>query len=317
MAAGSEMKRDHCSEGCHTPPGVLQSETIDFASQTPVNGDGSSFLDNVNGYYPIDPETGLPYPVMVFGLNKQPEQTTKHNNHHPEAPRRANELEGELPQKDPEGLLLQADKFSFEQIAGIAVRVSRVYRLDPAIHEMVHEQNPFGTHLASSVTDKFARVVKNLSGIISRSAYDPTAPEGSRIKRMSTENFNQQTNAFWVYPEEYVFGRPEGYQRVFIAQFLTRFMAAQDISHVRPGLIDEFVSSPDLNRRFEIGQKLMRAATAVSIDPLHEPYRGYKRRGLIQSNVQANPKQLFDVVYALAEPAIEDGVAILSRRLAA
>lgn len=87
MAAGSEMKRDHCSEGCHTPPGVLQSETIDFASQTPVNGDGSSFLDNVNGYYPIDPETGLPYPVMVFGLNKQPEQTTKHNNHHPEAPR--------------------------------------------------------------------------------------------------------------------------------------------------------------------------------------------------------------------------------------
>ena len=317
MAAGIEMKRDHCSEGCHTPPGVPQNEITDFAPQAPVDNDGSSFLDTADGYYPIDPEIGLPYPVMVFGLKKYREQTYRHNSHHPESPRKAIELEGNLPLKDPRNLLLQVDSFSYEQIAGIAVRVSRVYRLDPAIHMMLHAQNPNGTRLARSNVDKFARVVKNLSGIISRHAYDPTAPEGSRIRRMSPDNFKEQTTAFWVYPEEYAFERPEGYQRIFIAHFLTRFMAEQDISYVNRSLIDEFVSSKDPNRRFKIGQKLMRAATAVSIDPLQEPFKRYKRLGLVQSSVQEESKQLFDVVYDLAKPALKHGVAILSRRLAA
>lgn len=303
-------------EGCHTPPGELRKGN-DPASPAPVYNGGSFSYSEMPGQYPTDPETGQPYPLMVFGLANGLIIDGNHNHHHTHFHRSAPELEGRLPLKDLNNRLLNSQNFRINRVAGIALRVSRVCLTNEIIHAMAHRQCPKGPKLPQSMQDKYTLLVKNLANVIPHSAYDPTAPEASRIRHMSTDVRERQTGPHWVHPERYSFGRPEGYQLHMIAQFLSYYATLQNIRQVDGLKKEEFLLTSLPERKMELGKSILKSAVAVAIDPLQQAYQDFKRKGLIQAGARDRNDSLFDIVWSYTEPALKTGVDMLTGKLAA
>lgn len=266
--------------------------------------------------YPTDPETGLPYPLRFFGLAHAPEDF-KINDHHPHYRRRDPDLEGDLSWRFSADELGKMEYLPTEQIAGIALRVSRVYRASQAVHALAHKYYPHGPEPPHDVSDKFAAVMKNLAHIMPRAVYDPTAPEGCRITPMTNSEYMQQATTSWVHPERYALKRPEGYQARILSLFFARYVGAQNTAHLASGLFDEFLSVTNEVRRQKVGHVLLREAALVSVAPLQKHHSEYRRKGLILSDRYEHPDLLVDVVMHYLAPAQDIAFKIMTRRFAA
>lgn len=314
VTAESITTRDCNGLGRQLPP---NGGSNDIDPSTPCQAAGSFSLLEPAGSYPIDLETGLPYRLMFFGLKRPLDLEAKCNAHHPVHPRKATDSEGETPYEFGEEYMSNIALLPHARVAGMALRVSRVYRAHPELHRMTHEQCKQGPVLPRSMPAKFAWTVKHLAGVVSRYAYDPTADEGERIRPQSKADFERQTTVSWVHPETYSYGRPEGYQQRVIGLAFARYVATQDIHGVVSSRkIDQFLSSTN-DRRSEAGLTLLKTAVAMSVAPLEASYAHYRREGLIVGDLLQRSPSLFSLVMQHTKPAFQEVLNALERRLAA
>lgn len=285
--------------------------------QTPCQPAGSFCNNSGMQSYPTDPETGMPYPLRVFGIARELDGHYKTNDHHPAYQRRNPDVEGDLPWKFSEEYLGKFVHLTNEQVAGIALRLSRVYRASAPVHALAHKQYPGGPEIPHTVPDKFIAVMKNLAHVMPRSLYDPTASDGARISPMTASEYLQQATTSWVHPERYAFARPEGYQAHVLSLFFARYVGVQNITHVAHRVVDEFVSTASPLQKQRAGHALLREAAAVSVEPLQGQFRQYRRNGNILSDRREHPDLLVDVVMHYLAPAEDIAFKVLAHKLAA
>lgn len=134
---------------------------------------------------------------------------------------------------------------------------------------------------------------------------------------MTNSEYMQQATTSWVHPERYAFARPEGYQAHVLSLFFARYVGVQNVAHMTDRVVDEFVSTTNPIQKQRTGHALLREAAAVSVEPLQEQFRRYRRNGNILSDRIDHPDLLVDVVMHYVAPAEDIAFKVLARKLAA
>ena len=233
--------------------------------------------------FPIDEITGLPHVILTTGLSKDIPSAGKTNHHHANYQRQHPDLEGHMLLSGPGNVLSSLDELSLGKLGGLAVRVSRTQRLEPVLHTLLHIKFPEGSDKANALSDKFVTAVENCAGVVSRTAVDVTAAEGHEFVHMDDDTFAKVVNPWRLHIEEYYYDRPEGYQKRVLGSFFMRYASEQDLGHISPDIIDEFLSTSDPGRKTSLGRDILREAVDVSIEPVAPIHQELRRLGMIQA----------------------------------
>jgi hypothetical protein len=71
-------------------------------------------------------------------------------------------------------------------------------------------------------------------------------------------------------------------------KFMKKYVMKQDIKHVSPSLIDEFIGTKNVERRTYLGHWLLSQAAMVATDQIDQPFRKAHKEGLVAP--QETPK---------------------------
>lgn len=289
MAAGIEMKRDHCSEGCHTPPGVQQNEIIDFALQTPVYNGGSFSYGgftipvqtrfvrphtlNDAGYAdfptrPIDNETGLP--LCFYAISNMPKIVDPN-------------LEG------------RADwDHQFTKVA-TKYGLNPILELPGARYGLMHLRIQWATiddhhnkwnkykyiappqpgtpeQMAATMAFGLAGYIPRLGLRLRREKFFRTVlSEGKRRQMLLEGQVRTQ------YDEE-------------ILTYLQWYVVNQSVDHIKESQLDEFVSTKKPERRLTLGVEVARLLMERAAEPINPTY--VKARGQDLLYIRSKDKEV-------------------------
>lgn len=225
---------------------------------------------------PFDEITGLPHAILPFDIvPKTGEDFDDFHHHH--FPRKSPEL---LPQinRNPN---VQPEDYCLEDIAAIALRVCRGQLLSRPLHNLGHKRLAT-VRLPTSVDEKYITVTKACAGIVSRWAIDLRRPDEDLLVYMDDFTFRKVADPKVLCGERAYFDRPANYRRRIIGSFLLKYALEQDLSHVLPAVINEFLDTKVQSRRTELGSLLIRDALEVSLAPVLPIHAQLKRQGMIQ-----------------------------------
>lgn len=225
---------------------------------------------------PTDELTGLPHAILPFDINAG-EGKHFEDFHHHNFPRRSPEL---LPyyNLDPN---VQPEDYCLSDIAAVALRVCRGQLLDRPVHDLAHKRL-LGPKLPKTVQEKYVHVTKACAGIVSRWAIDLRQPDEQLLVRMDDETFKRVANPKTLCGERYYYDRPANFRRRIIGSFLLQYALEQDLSHVSPTVIDEFLATKRNSRRTELGNLLLRDAIEISLAPVIPLHNQLKQQGMVQ-----------------------------------
>jgi hypothetical protein len=199
---------------------------------------------------PVDELTGLPLPLAppdyLLPLNRYDEANWHHHAH----PRRSPLLQG---------------------MAGIAVRNVRLQLAELGEHNKYH-QNYFGPPLPETPEAQFSYTVMAAAGYVPPAAIEVN---GRKPKIVSIDH--EQRNRLWQSGELKVASLES------VRKFLKDYVLAQDTSHLHENVIDEFLHTPDVERKQYLGNLLLAKVIERAVEPVDNPYRYAYREGLIPS----------------------------------
>lgn len=255
---------------------IIADQSAYAPEQIPVEQD----LDYSAPYrMPTDELTGLPYPILpIRARNVQPSK--RKNYHHHFYNRRDPHLEGDLAisgrlHGGPEHLTL-------EELAGVAVRMSRGQLLPSRIHKDAHDKYPVGPILPRTIDDKFITAVKACSGVVSRYGIDLSRPADQRLVYMNDKFFQSVANPNHLCTERKYYSRPADYRRRVLGNFFMRYALTKDLSHISEKTIDMFLSPRDEQMRREIGNFILFRAYESALEPVAPIYNELKQQGMVQ-----------------------------------
>lgn len=225
---------------------------------------------------PTDSYTGLPHPILPYEADA-PAILQFEDYHHHNFPRRARELTPKH-NLNPNA---QPEDYGLEDIASIAVRVCRGQLLARYVHEAGHKKL-LGPHLPTTVDEKYIHVTKACSGLVSRWAIDLRRPEDDLLVYMGDTTFNKVADPRVLCGERYYYDRPANFRRRIIGSFLLQYAVQQDLSHVSPLVIDEFLGTRCTERRTELGNLLLWDALELSLAPVLPLHNELKKQGMVQ-----------------------------------
>ena len=136
--------------------------------------------------------------------------------------------------------------------------------------------------MPETVEEKYIHVTKACAGLVSRMAIDLRRPQKKLLVYMDDDTFNKVTSPRQLCGERYYYDRPANHRRRVIGNFFLKYALEQDLSHISPMVIDEFLTTKHVARRLELGNLLLRDALDISLAPVLPIHRQLKTQGMIQ-----------------------------------
>lgn len=225
-------------------------------------------------YTPIDPTTRLPAliaPQLEWLPLDNPDIADRH---HPWNPHRF---------------------YKSMNAAGIALRGSLVQIVERTSHnEGPNAFHNFYKEPAEKITDEkdiFERVITACSGVVPRLVVE--IKDGEPCERP----INHKEEAFFTLPsdddtDQFSY-RHLCYRYEPVRDFLRSYVLEQELPHLRPSLIDEFLDTKDKHRKQKIGTFLIYNAISVASDDAREQYYRLRRKGLMHPGM---PREIHTLV---------------------
>lgn len=178
-------------------------------------------------------------------------------------------------------------------VAGIALRSSLIQ----IVERDLHNEGPDAFHYhyvePQVITDEdeiFRRIIPACSGVVPQLVV--SIHRGEIVERSITPNELSFIKTPSVSnPARYMYLQ---YREEPIRDFLRAQVFKQSISHIRNGLIDEFLHTKNQARKLSIGKFLLYNAAGVASDPVREDYFRLRRAGHIHPLM---PKEVQQLVY--------------------
>lgn len=318
MTAESITLRDSNDLGRQLPPHGMQNAP-NSAYETLGNTPESFFSTNNDTAderalardFPTDMYTGLPLPVVPTKLPEKNIGDCDTSYHHHFYLRKHPQLEGNLREQNK---LYIPETMTLEEIAGVSVRICRGQILQNATHREVHRRFPYGPRKPISIEEKFETVVKACAGVIPRMAIDIAKPEREDVVFMDNVLYTAMAQPQILIVEKYYYDRPANYRRTILGTFFMKYAAAQNLEHLSPRVIDEFLSTNDVGRRISLGRFILQEGIEVGVSAVQQTYDDLKKEGLVPTQRGS----LARVVKKFIHPhRWHVGVDVLSRRFAA
>lgn len=225
---------------------------------------------------PTDEMTGLPHPILPFDTPPDDNRNFEDFHHH-NFPRRSPELLPSINLNHD----AQPEDYCLEDIASVALRVCRGQLLSRPVHEIAHKRL-LGPQLPKTVQDKYIHVTKACAGLVSRWAIDLRQPDEDLLVYMDDRTFQKVADPKILCGERYYYDRPANFRRRIIGSFLLQYALEQDLSHVSPLVVDEFLDTKVDSRRTELGNLLLRDALEISLAPVLPLHSRLKKQGMVQ-----------------------------------
>jgi hypothetical protein len=155
--------------------------------------------------------------------------------------------------------------------AGLAVRHVRLQYLPIESHHNVYHSIFEGPALPLSNQERLGHIVLACVGYIPPYAIDVHSEDPTQPVHM-TKRIRRRLQSSG---EIEVRGHPN------ISNFIKNHLIRQDFSHVDESLIEEFVTTRDIDRRRSLGNKLLRLASEMAVEPIKPVYQTALKQGLV------------------------------------
>lgn len=222
---------------------------------------------------PTDEIIGLPCLVLPYDVPGD-----RVDYHHHFFPRRSPEL---VPGFDISDSAPAPGNMNLEDLASMALRMSRGQLLPRAVHELAHKKL-LGPTLPQTVDDKFTTTIKACTGMVSRWAVDVRRPEDDMLVLMDDATFSQAASRRVLCTERVYYDRPANYRRQIFGNFFLQYALSKDLEFISPDTVDQFLDAKDDNRQRELGNLILKEALRARIDSVMLLHQRMVREGNIQ-----------------------------------
>jgi hypothetical protein len=192
---------------------------------------------------------------------------------------------GWFPENDPR----------LKTVAGIALRNSQLQILERDLH-VEHHQKMLGPMIPDE-DQILSRCVASCAGVIADNVIDYSKEGAIRPMTRSERDFFRTPSDQDRFSYRYIRYNYEPI-RIFFRQLTFR----QRLSHLREGLIDEFLFTKDPDRKTVLGRFLIANAVAVATDPVREQYSFFRRNNLLHPAMPSEAQTLVGHKLQLAHP---------------
>lgn len=222
---------------------------------------------------PIDMETGLPA-VILPDSTENPYEV---NYHHHFFNRRDPRLIGELGSV----VNLVTTDLTLDQLAGVAVRMSRGQPLPKDVHVAFHrEYGNIGKRLPATLDEKFKVAVQGCAGVASRWAIDLARPSSDQLVYMDDDTYNRVASPDKLCPEDNYYAFDKDVRRSLLADFFVRYALSHELTMISERVVDEFLHTRRAYRRRELGNFILAEALDASVDPIALEHNQLRHKGI-------------------------------------
>ncbi len=211
-------------------------------------------------YTPVD-EIGMPLPLAPIRTERRANNLPETDLHHHFHPRRSPVLVGGL--------------------GGKAVRNVRLQRSDYHQHHIDYHGNFDGPPLPKTRAQQFGIVVLASAGYVPDRAISFTDGQPNEVPLTRA-----QRQSLWLSGDLKI-AAPE-----IIRKFLIDYTTSQDLTDVNDKLVDEFLNTPNTQRRYQLGGMLLGVAIEKATEPIDPFYRTAWKKGLIPRDSSARVQRL-------------------------
>jgi hypothetical protein len=162
---------------------------------------------------------------------------------------------------------------------GLVIRNARLQFVNIALHNEYHN-NFLGPELPDDGYERFKASVWASAGYIPEEAISFSGDSPERVALSSELRFRMQQS-----------GELRIATHDSMRKFMKRFISKQDLSHLKEGIIEEFMLTSDDERAKELGQLLLAKAVEVASEPFNPAYTEAKRKGLILPSITSKLSQ--------------------------
>lgn len=200
---------------------------------------------------PVDPLTQMPLPILPTSSVPRFSDGQFANWHHHYHP---------------------SDNRLLTSVSGIAIRHLRLQLLPvKSRHQAYHDLFIGPEELPETQEERFGHIVLACAGYIPRSAVDVRKDDPGEPVAIPRKMRNRlQTSG-----EIEVRGQPN------ITNFIRNHLVLQDFSHVEDSIVEEFITTPDRDRKKFLGHWLLAIASEIAVEPIEPVYRQALDEGLI------------------------------------
>ena len=227
---------------------------------------------------PLDAATGMP-PLLITDASSNPGAI---NYHHPWFPKRHPELLHDHPYVDE----IKPEEHSLQELGGMAVRMSRGQLMPIDVHTEFHRQYG-GPLLPNTNFDKFVTAVRGCAGVVPRWGLDVTAPARRQRVAIDIEHMTTQGALRLVRPEYHHYWHHKAERRAILGEYFVRYALLQDFTGASVRVVDEFLHSPDANRRLVLGNLLITQALDASVQPIMPSYAYQRQHKMVRAGAPA------------------------------
>jgi hypothetical protein len=169
-----------------------------------------------------------------------------------------------------------------QDLAGKALRACRVQLVGYNLHHMNYHEQFHGPALPETEEEKFRLIVLAAAGYVPEQGLTFDA-HGEPIKtRISSEQRADLQN-----------GKLKLWNYRTVRDFLQDYVLRQDLTSVNQLTIEEFLTTPDPTRRWELGCTLLGRATAVATEPIKDVYKEARTSDRLSPQVRAQTAARF------------------------
>jgi hypothetical protein len=197
------------------------------------------------------------------------------------------------------------------QVGGTAVRHSRGQVLPRWLHERKHKVFPEGPKLPENLAWRHIVAVLACADFVPRQAIDLRGMYDYRVIEMSDRQLEKLALSRAVHVEG-IGTRQEKHVRSCIGRLFARYALEQDLSHISPEVIDEFLSTEDPDVKVRLGSVLLRDAMELSVKPVSAMREQLRDQGLMQLSAK---DPLATVENFFVEDCFPDYFTTLDQRL--
>jgi hypothetical protein len=169
---------------------------------------------------------------------------------------------------------------------GLAVRFSSGQDLPRWLHNRKHKVFPEGPKLPVSREEKYNSVLLNILKYVPRQAIDLTRAYDYRVREMSDRQIEELVTSRAIHIDSDNRRRQDKFYRNTIGRFIAQQAVEQEMSHISPKLVDEFLNTPDSRRRVELGNLFLADSVESSVEPIVRKRRELLDQGLVQLSRQ-------------------------------
>lgn len=163
-----------------------------------------------------------------------------------------------------------------------AVRCSRGQDLPRWLHERKHKVFPEGPLIPATRSEEYKVAVLACADFVPRQAIDLSPGNDYKIVNMTDTQLQELAVTRAVHIEDANHANTGTFYRNTIGKFFAFYAIEQDLSHMSPLVIDEFVHTHDSERKIELGNLLLAESVEVAVEPVRSLEKDLLEQGMVQ-----------------------------------